>query len=146
LPKDVRALAEGMREAEVAAPIVERILDSNARHMDFLIAEIEKRVRPPARVLLVGLSFKSGTDDLRASPFVRLAEMLIERGYALSIHDPDLAGDGAGIAAQLPSRVAAVVSPQLPAGAAWDLVVLGKDAPEALRLADKRTLFRIDRL
>jgi GDP-mannose 6-dehydrogenase len=146
LPKDVRALAEGMREADVAAPIVERILDSNARHMDFLIAEIEKRARPPARVLLVGLTFKSGTDDLRSSPFVRLAEALLERGLALSIYDPDLAGDGAGIASLLPPRVAAAVLPRPADDIAWDLVVLGKDAPEALRLADKRTLFRIDRL
>ena len=146
LPKDVRALAEGMRQVDVAAPIVERILDSNARHMDFLVAEIEKRARPPARLLLVGLSFKSGTDDLRASPFVRLAEMLLERGHALSIYDPDLAGDGASVAAQLPPRIAGVVLPRLDADLAWDLVVLGKEAPEALRLADKRTLFRIDRL
>jgi GDP-mannose 6-dehydrogenase len=146
LPKDVRALAEGMREADVAAPIVERILDSNARHMDFLIAEIEKRARPRARVLLVGLTFKSGTDDLRSSPFVRLAEALLERGLALSIYDPDLAGDGAGIASLLPPRVAAAVLPRPADDIAWDLVVLGKDAPEALRLADKRTLFRIDRL
>ncbi|HEX5211252.1 MAG TPA: nucleotide sugar dehydrogenase [Pseudolabrys sp.] len=146
LPKDVRALAEGMREADVAAPIIERILDSNARHTDFLIAEIEKRVRPPGRVLLVGLSFKNGTDDLRASPFVRLAEMLLDRGHALSIYDSDIAGDAADVMAQLPPRIAAAVLPRLAADVAWDLVVLGKEAPEALCSAGKRAVFRIDRL
>ena len=42
------------------------------------------------RIGLIGLSFKSNTDDLRESPFVELAERLLGKGYELSIYDPNV--------------------------------------------------------
>ena len=42
------------------------------------------------RLGLIGLSFKSSTDDLRESPFVDLAERLLGKGYELRIYDPNV--------------------------------------------------------
>jgi len=42
------------------------------------------------RIGLVGLSFKTGTDDLRESPTVALAEQLIGKGMSLLVYDPDV--------------------------------------------------------
>jgi GDP-mannose 6-dehydrogenase len=42
------------------------------------------------RIAFFGLSFKPGTDDMRESPLVTLAEKLIGKGYELAIYDRDV--------------------------------------------------------
>jgi GDP-mannose 6-dehydrogenase len=152
LPKDVRALAAHMNEIGIAAPVIGHILESNTSHADFLIAEIERQVAPRSRILLVGLTFKAGTDDLRESPLVKLAGSLLDHGYDLAIYDPDLAsgvgadGDGPA-AARLPSSLSAIVLSRLPATARWDLVVVGKTFPGIVEAVGAESpLFHIDRL
>ena len=51
---------------------------------------VRAKVPPPGPILQLGLSFKAGTDDLRNSPLLDLAEILVEDGYDLAIHDPDV--------------------------------------------------------
>jgi GDP-mannose 6-dehydrogenase len=152
LSKDVRALAARMRNIGIAAPVIDHILESNTLHTEFLIAEIQRRVAPRSRILLLGLSFKPGTDDLRESPLINLAESLLVSGHDLSIYDPDLvdavaAGIQGRVDAQLPSRLSAIILQRLPSTALWDLVVVGKSFPDIKELLSAKTpLFYIDRL
>ena len=85
LPKDVRALSYRAGSLDVDAPLIGSLMRSNSIQVQNafnIIASYDKR-----KVALLGLSFKAGTDDLRESPLVELAEMLIGKGYHLSIFD-----------------------------------------------------------
>jgi GDP-mannose 6-dehydrogenase len=85
LPKDVRALTYQGRLLDVDTPVLASILASNQIHIAHALSMIQKTGR--RRVGLLGLSFKEGTDDLRESPVVTLAEQLIGKGYELLIYD-----------------------------------------------------------
>ena len=148
LSKDVCALAARANEMEIASPILNHSVKSNTLHTEFLIEEIERRTAPHSRILLIGLSFKNDTDDLRHSSFVRLAELLVDRGHDLAIYDPDvIAGYNAGAPANLSPRLARLILPRVSAATAWDLVVVGKETPEVLNeLRDNSPMFHIDRL
>jgi GDP-mannose 6-dehydrogenase len=85
LPKDVRAMQYRAKEVDLDMPVIQSILSSNAlqiQHALDLIIETGKK-----RVGLLGFSFKAGTDDLRESPIVILAEALLGKGYSLLIYD-----------------------------------------------------------
>jgi GDP-mannose 6-dehydrogenase len=89
LPKDVRALTHAARRNDIDAPLLGNLLVSNEVHLrrtvDLVVAGGRRRVG------IFGLSFKSGTDDLRESPMVELAERLIGKGFDLKIHDANVA-------------------------------------------------------
>ncbi len=88
LPKDLRALVHRANGAHVDVPILESVLRSNEAHFrrtyDLLTANGRRRIG------LFGLAFKAGTDELRESPYVELAERLIGKGYDLRIYDPSI--------------------------------------------------------
>jgi GDP-mannose 6-dehydrogenase len=89
LPKDVKALISEAAKRGLHLPILEAILPSNDFHLRNciqMVAEAGKR-----RIGLVGLTFKEGTDDLRESPAVELAERLIGKGFDVKIYEPSIA-------------------------------------------------------
>ena len=90
LPKDLSAMLSLARDAGLSVPLLAGAKESNAMHLAWILQAIKHRAPAPGPVLLLGLSFKAGTDDLRNSPLLDLAEMLLEAGYELSVHDPDL--------------------------------------------------------
>ncbi len=85
LPKDVRALNYRASKLDVKTPLISAVMPSNEYQVNRafqLVESLKKR-----RIGMLGLSFKAETDDLRESPLVELAEMLIGKGYDLSIYD-----------------------------------------------------------
>jgi len=89
LPKDLRGLVYAARRADVSVPLLSHVLPSNEEHLrrafDLVTASGRRRIG------LFGLSFKPGTDDLRESPLVELAERLLGKGYDLRIYDANVA-------------------------------------------------------
>ncbi|MFT5485894.1 MAG: GDP-mannose 6-dehydrogenase [Paracoccaceae bacterium] len=90
LPKDVRAISAlaGVRGVEL--PVMSNVITSNEAHKRYLADRVMEHLEPGGSVLLIGLTFKAETDDLRESPLIDLAEALVGKGYDLKIYDPDL--------------------------------------------------------
>jgi len=88
LPKDLRALLYIAKEQDAELPMLAGVIPSNQQQIDHALDFILQSGK--RRVGMIGLSFKSGTDDLRESPLVTLAEQLIGKGIELQIHDPNV--------------------------------------------------------
>jgi GDP-mannose 6-dehydrogenase len=86
LPKDLRMILHLASRNGVDLPLLRSLLPSNDSHLKRAIDMVPDH--GARRVGLNGLAFKSGTDDLRESPIVLIAEHLIGKGYDLKIHDP----------------------------------------------------------
>lgn len=145
LSKDILALAQYTKSSGINAPIIDHIVPSNQAHTDFLITEIKRRAPPRSRILLVGLSFKANTDDVRQSPLADLAQRLLTDGYKLAVYDSDLvAGDGKS---QLAPWLAKITLPKIHSNDTWDLAVIGKSQPQAIKtLNSSIPVLNIDRL
>ena len=88
LPKDLRATTHLARMHDVELPMLSAVLPSNRLQLERALAKLLASGK--RRMGFIGLSFKSGTDDLRESPLVTLAEQLIGKGISLSIYDPEV--------------------------------------------------------
>ena len=88
LPKDLRATMYLAKTRDVELPMHANVLASNRLHIDHAIAKVLASGK--RRVGMIGLSFKTGTDDLRESPLVLLAEQLIGKGLGLLVYDPEV--------------------------------------------------------
>lgn len=88
LPKDVRALTDCARRNGISMPVIESLIPSNGQHFSSLLKLVEST--GCREIVILGLSFKFDTDDLRESPMVEVAQTLLGRGYQLRIFDPQL--------------------------------------------------------
>ena len=88
LPKDVRAFATQARELDLDLPVVNSILPSNQKHIERAIKLVMDA--GSRKVGILGIAFKSGTDDLRESPMIELIERLIGKGFDVRVYDKDV--------------------------------------------------------
>jgi GDP-mannose 6-dehydrogenase len=85
LPKDVRALRYRAKEVDLEMPMIDSVLDSNHLQVQHALDRVVETGKK--KIGMLGFSFKAGTDDLRESPLVILAEALLGKGYELCIYD-----------------------------------------------------------
>jgi len=88
LPKDVRALTYRGKELDCKLPLLDSIMTSNQEHIERSVLSIMAFGKK--KIGMLGLSFKSGTDDLRESPQVLLIKKLLGEGYQAQIWDENV--------------------------------------------------------
>jgi len=92
LPKDLRALTYCAKQLDLNLPLLRAIMLSNEAHLERAVEAVLATKRKKIGVL--GLSFKSGTDDLRESPSVELIKRLLGEGCQIQIWDRDVSLGG----------------------------------------------------
>ena len=100
LPKDTAAALYISEELGLELPLLQAIVRSNEREG----SRVVERVRAAAggsldgkRIGLLGLTFKAGTNDLRHSPALDVADQLASEGSELTAYDPAVPQDVPGV-------------------------------------------------
>ncbi|MEM0913135.1 MAG: nucleotide sugar dehydrogenase [Planctomycetota bacterium] len=142
LPKDLRAFTHMSRVRNAPLSMFEAMLRSNREQIDRVaqrIMSLGKR-----KITMLGISFKEGTDDLRESPLVSLAEVLIGKGYEVRIFDPNVeyaslfGSNKRFIDRELPHLKGALVSAEVGLKHG-EVVVFGHNAEDYRRLLERVT-------
>lgn len=140
-PKDVRALSATARGHGVTLDVIDAVQRANDRH---LRRSFEKAVHllhgrvAGARIAIWGLAFKAGTDDVRESPAILLAQQLLEAGAELRVHDPEAMANARSI---FGDRIEYAADPYA-AAEGTDLLAIMTDWP-VYRVVDLERLRRI---
>lgn len=144
LPKDLRALQYIGSDVGVQLPLINSVLQSNEEHKKHQLSRIVFKLGDQLAgrsVLMVGLAFKAGTDDLRESPNVDLAVDLLNAGVSLRIYDPSIASSKlrgqnfSQIYSKIPPIDELLVSQVQAENGPWDLVIINNSTADRLRLS-----------
>ncbi len=89
-PKDVDAFMSTSKGAGLDLPLIGSIMESNQAQINHVADRIVQccKMTKSSKVATLGLSFKSGTNDLRDSPSLRIIERLLGSGIRVSAYDP----------------------------------------------------------
>ncbi|MET0237547.1 MAG: UDP-glucose/GDP-mannose dehydrogenase family protein [Kibdelosporangium sp.] len=100
LPKDTNALMHVADSVGLDFSLLRSAIEQNERQREDVLDRIRQAcdgtVRG-ARIGVLGLAFKAGTNDLRDSPAVRIAEALVAEGAEVTAHDPAITGEMPGM-------------------------------------------------
>jgi UDPglucose 6-dehydrogenase len=90
LPKDVKALIAHGKSVGEAMPVLEAVIRTNQEQPTRVIKLLQK-YWPELRgrtVVILGLAFKPGTNDVRESPAFPIMSALLDLGVVLRAYDP----------------------------------------------------------
>lgn len=89
-PKDVRALIAFGHAYGSPMPVLDAVIATNERQPARMLELLRRRVPEldGARVAVLGMAFKPGTDDIRESPSLPVTHALLDAGAVVSAYDP----------------------------------------------------------
>jgi UDPglucose 6-dehydrogenase len=103
LPKELRALATVGRDHGLEMHVISAAAEANDAQQRRFARRILRALPPGTpRVALLGLAFKADTDDVRYSPALRVAQLLLDRGADVVGYDPQAAANAAYVLPALP--------------------------------------------
>lgn len=125
LPKDTRSLIAGASAAGYDFALLRTVVEANETQFARIVDKVACRVAlSGARIALLGLAFKAGTDDVRDSPALEIARRLVRAGAEVLAYDPAVcasaATDEAGVAVTGDAYAACDGASALVVATEWD--------------------------
>ncbi|WP_020496844.1 UDP-glucose dehydrogenase family protein [Sciscionella marina] len=100
LPKDTSALLRSVDATGGRFDVLRAAIEDNNRQRERVVERLRAQLDRPlrqARIGVLGLAFKSGTNDLRGSPALAVTELLLAEGAEITAFDPAIGGEVEGI-------------------------------------------------
>lgn len=140
-PKDLAAFARLAEDVGYPFPLLAEVARINEEAVEAAFEKVRDVLwnLEDKRVALLGLAFKPGTDDVRFSPALALAERLLDAGASVVGYDPQAA---AGAKAELPGIAVTEDPYEAVEGAHCAVVCTAWDEVRALDLERLRELMR----
>lgn len=91
-PKDTKAILSTAKEYGCRLKIIESAVVANEEQVDYSVEKILKNIdekKEEKAIALLGLAFKGGTDDVRESPSLKIAQKLLDKGFKVKAYDPE---------------------------------------------------------
>ena len=90
-PKDTRALVSTGQIFKTNLSVVKSVINSNEKRNKILLDRIKLIMKNKIKnknISFLGVTFKSGTDDMRESPSLKMIPTLVRKGASISYYEP----------------------------------------------------------
>lgn len=88
-PKDTNAMAFMARQFGLNMPLIETTISENEKRHQLMAERIWAIAgRENAKIAVLGLAFKDGTDDCRTSPAIKIVQFLLSHKAQITAYDP----------------------------------------------------------
>lgn len=90
-PKDILALNSLIKTHHIDSKILEAVIRSNKERPSLMVDKITALLDKDLKgknITVLGLTYKAGTDDVRASPAIEIIKNLLDKGAYLKAFDP----------------------------------------------------------
>ena len=89
-PKDTMAVVQTGDKYGVDMSLIRSVIEANDKQKDRMVAKLEKLIGDfsDKTIAVLGLAFKSETDDIRDTPAINIVEGILKQGGKIQAHDP----------------------------------------------------------
>jgi UDPglucose 6-dehydrogenase len=126
-PKDLRSLAAQMSQHKIEPQIISAVVARNERQVHLIVDAVVQATSGQRRpvVALWGVAFKPNTDDVRESPSLRIARLLLDRACEVRAADPVV--NQAQVDAALGGDKVLLAASEMAAATGADVVILATE-------------------
>ena len=87
-PKDTHAMSFMAKQYGISMPLIDTTIAENEARPTLMAQRILKMAGENAKIAVLGLAFKNGTDDCRTSPAIQIIEAMLNKHADIIAYDP----------------------------------------------------------